>query len=345
MSRSHNKAFSHQLRSQKNSAAAESSESEENIELEPKRRGRPPGTEQAPVATKAIPAPSTSKHAPGNPLDRENIKNPAQKIPGTPPIRDARVPCNGAPIPRQIQVQVPQNSGQSHRESIRPQVNMKKKKVLPFWSKPGAEFVQLWVGPQAQVFSIHLDLISHYSSYFRDAFNRQHGIEGQTKTMLLRDVEVSVFGLFNQWLYTKQIDGEGTDPDLMDVAKLWSYGSVWKVWQLQNEAMRVLIPLVNRECEGPQEENDTVLQKFIEYAYTTREETALKRLAVHRMMSFVSGVINVKRWIDNFPDGMLADFTVELMKRTAKLPKDFFTTPRENPIFMVAARREIDLTE
>ncbi|PVH78684.1 hypothetical protein DL98DRAFT_533597 [Cadophora sp. DSE1049] len=247
--------------------------------------------------TKPQPVPATfaSTNAPNN-----VTFNPVTANPRT-PVRNPRTAAANTRRPSQIEDQVPRNNSHPQRDNSRPQTNLKRKNVLKFWSKPGAEFVQLCIGPQAQVFSIHLSLISHYSSYFRDSFNRQHGIEGQTKIMLLKDVEVSVFGLFNQWLYTQEIECEGTSPDLMDVAKLWSYAGVWNVWQLQNDAMKLLIPLVNRESEGPQKEKNTVLQQFIDFAYTTKEGTALKRLAVHRMMSVVSSVDNTKQWIDNFP--------------------------------------------
>ena len=214
-----------------------------------------------------------------------------------------------------------------------------------FYSKPAAEFVQLRIGPQEQVFSIHRELISHYSSFFRHAFNRQSDDKNQVKVLILKDVEVSVFGLFNQWLYTQEIECEGASPDLMDVARLWSYGGSWGVWQLQNDAMKMLIPLVNSEMEGPQNEKKTVLQQFVEHAYATKEDTALKKLALHRMLSFVSTVDNIKQWIDKFPPGMLAEFTVELMRYMSKLPKNLHCPlPKQNSIYMVAAKAEVNLT-
>tara|TARA_R110002060_G_scaffold18972_5_gene25997 strand:+ start:690 stop:914 length:225 start_codon:yes stop_codon:yes gene_type:complete len=67
--------------------------------------------------------------------------------------------------------------------------------------------------------------------------------------------------------------------------------------------MKLLIPLVSRETEGPQKEKKTVLQQFVEHAYATKENTALTKLALHRILSFVSFVDNIKQWIDNFPPG------------------------------------------
>ncbi len=164
-------------------------------------------------------------------------------------------------------------------------------------SKPGSEFVRIHIGEESQVFSIHLDVISHDSSYFRDAFSRQHGIEGQTKIMILKDIEVKVFGMFNQWLYTKVIECDGTEPDLMDLAKLWSCASVWRVSQLQNDAMKLLIPLVSAQVKGPAAGRNNILQQFIDHAYSTKEYSVLKKLVVHKMMSFIPTVRNVARGV------------------------------------------------
>lgn len=194
------------------------------------------------------------------------------------------------------------------------------------------------------MFSIHPELISHYSSFFRHAFHRQNDDQDQIKFLILKDVEVSVFGLFNQWLFTQEIECEGASPDLMDVAKLWTYGGIWGVWQLQNDAMKLLIPLVSRETEGPQKEKKTVRQ-FVEHAYATKENTALTKLALHRILSFVSFVDNIKQWIDNFAPGMLAEFTVGLMRYMSKLPKNLHCPlPKQNSIYLGAAKAEVDLT-
>ncbi|KAH7403732.1 hypothetical protein BKA64DRAFT_459389 [Cadophora sp. MPI-SDFR-AT-0126] len=356
MSRIFNEAFNPHRTSSTESASLDSSDAsdfEGTVYLAPKKRYRP--SVQQPHTTPKIPnfRNMNDQTKPQTVPDTFVSMNTPKNItfapnPANPRARTKRGPAVSATSTRrtiQIEVQGSQNNCLPQRDNDRPQSNLKRKNVLKFWSKPGAEFVQLCIGPKAQVFSIHLGLISHYSSYFRHAFSRLHGIEGQSKAMILKDVEVSVFGIFNQWLYTQEIECEGISPDLLDIAKLWTYGGIWNVWQLQNEAMKLLISLVNSEPEGPQKDKTTVLQQCIDYAYITKEQTALKRLAVHKMMSFASSVDNPKQWINNFPQGMLADFTAEMVKYTSALPNFQFPVRRQNSIYMVAAKMEVDLND
>jgi hypothetical protein len=45
----------------------------------------------------------------------------------------------------------------------------------------------------------------------------------KAKSMKLENVDEKVFGLFNKWLYTQDIEhSDATDPELMDLAKLWT---------------------------------------------------------------------------------------------------------------------------
>ncbi|KAG4419610.1 hypothetical protein IFR04_007207 [Cadophora malorum] len=274
-------------------------------------------------------APRNVTFVPGPP----NARTPATRNPRTPADRDPGTSATRARITSQIEVQVPQNSVQALRINGFPQTTPKRKSVLKFWSKPVAGFVQLRIGPQAQVFSIHPELISHYSSFFRHAFHRQNDDKDQIKFLILKDVEVSVFGLFNQWLFTQEIGCEG---NRMRRSKSRLDGRRQTLdlrWHL------------GRETEGPQKEKKTVLQQFVEHAYATKENTALKKLALHRILSFVSFVDNIKQWIDNFPPGMLAEFTVGLMRYMSKLPKNLHCPlPKQNSIYLGAAKAEVDLT-
>ncbi|KAG4433002.1 hypothetical protein IFR05_011517 [Cadophora sp. M221] len=174
---------------------------------------------------------------------------------------------------------------------------------------PGVEFVQVHIGEAGQVFSIHLDVISHDSTYFRDAFSRQHGIEGQTKIMILKDIEVKVFGMFNQWLYTKVIE-------------------------------------LSAQIESPEPGRNSILQQFINHAYSTTEYSVLQKLAVHKIMSYIPSIKDVKIWLEALPPGMQTDFTCEVVKNVSRLPKNLqFPQLKQSAIYEVALKTEVDLTE
>ncbi|KAH7304858.1 hypothetical protein BKA65DRAFT_560350 [Rhexocercosporidium sp. MPI-PUGE-AT-0058] len=286
--------------------------------------------------------PQARKAVPGR-LRREEVR---PQRPVDQPQEDENSPqieARPRPTESRPRAEIPAKCNESPNN---PSFGSKKKSHSKCFSKPGVEFVQVHIGEEGQVFSIHLDVITHDSSYFRDAFNRQHGLEGQTKIMILKDTEVKVFGMFNQWLYTKVIECDGTESDLMDLAKLWSCASVWRVSQLQNDAMKLLIPLVAAQVEGPEPGRNTLLQQFIDHAYSTKEYSVLKKLAVHKIMSFIPSVKNVKNWLEAFPPGMQTDFTCEMVKQVSKLPKNLqFPQLKQSNIYNVVIKSEVDLTE
>ncbi|KAH6718792.1 hypothetical protein BKA61DRAFT_731345 [Leptodontidium sp. MPI-SDFR-AT-0119] len=335
------------------------SDSSELIKPSPKRKGRPPIVPQSSTNTSkpssmfnstntprnvlaAMESPQTRRIAAGR-LRREDVRlqrpvGQLQDSEGSP-----RKEAGSQPAESRARAEVPAKRNESPNN---PSLGSKKKNHSKCFSKPGSEFVQIHIGEESQVFSIHLDVISHDSSYFRDAFSRQHGIEGQTKIMILKDIEVKVFGMFNQWLYTKVIECDGTEPDLMDLAKLWSCASVWRVSQLQNDAMKLLIPLVSAQVEGPAAGRNNILQQFIDHAYSTKEYSVLKKLAVHKMMSFIPTVRNVKMWLEAFPHDMQTDFTCEVVKNVSRLPKNLqFPQLKQSAIYDVTVKTEVDLTE
>lgn len=198
-------------------------------------------------------------------------------------------------------------------------------------SKPNPEFVTLFVGPEsdAKPFRIHLNAIIHYSPFFKNAFTNEQYEEAKTKSMKLENVDEKVFGLFNNWLYTQDIEhSDATDPELMELAKLWTAAGSWAIPSLQNQAMDELTKLVLQEHEPPTQSKDTILQQFLIHVYSTKEDTVLKQLAIHKMIRVLPTVVSPKEWAADFPDGVMADFAEALMKQHISLPKGF-----ENPAF------------
>jgi hypothetical protein len=64
--------------------------------------------------------------------------------------------------------------------------------------------------PHTQTFYIHKDLLCYYSAFFArnlDWFFARE-VEGETQTIVLEDVDSSVFGLMVYWLYTQNVEDE-----------------------------------------------------------------------------------------------------------------------------------------
>ena len=52
---------------------------------------------------------------------------------------------------------------------------------------------------------MHKNLICHYSTLFRAAFDNANSIEGHTQTIDFKDSTGQVFGMFAEWLYTQDL--------------------------------------------------------------------------------------------------------------------------------------------
>ncbi|KAI5212217.1 hypothetical protein AUEXF2481DRAFT_24503 [Aureobasidium subglaciale EXF-2481] len=84
--------------------------------------------------------------------------------------------------------------------------------------------VTIEVGPNEQVFSIHKDLLSFYSDYFRGAFENgfKEAVEGK---MSLLDEDSETFYIFNTFVYTRGLRNaqglEGSKLSFSTLIDLW----------------------------------------------------------------------------------------------------------------------------
>lgn len=60
------------------------------------------------------------------------------------------------------------------------------------------------VGPNAQLFHIHKDLLCYWSKYFHNAFNGSFR-EANEKEITILDVQPKIFKIFMGWLYTQNL--------------------------------------------------------------------------------------------------------------------------------------------
>lgn len=99
-------------------------------------------------------------------------------------------------------------------------------------------FVTFIVGKEAQKFTVHKNLATHYSPFFEKAFNSGF-VEGQTQEMVLEDVEADIFGYVVNWLYTQKIiHPDDEEIQLLEFAKLWVLAGRFLIPRLQNKAIR-----------------------------------------------------------------------------------------------------------
>ncbi|KAG9958544.1 hypothetical protein KCU61_g8214, partial [Aureobasidium melanogenum] len=108
---------------------------------------------------------------------------------------------------------------------------------------PGACYqtlVTIEVGSEKKKFVIHKDILTFYSDFFRGAFNGSF-MEATEGKLSLPDVEVEIFDIFNQFLYTGCLaDGQGHALRSIRLIKLWLFGDRFIVPCLQNSAIDAL---------------------------------------------------------------------------------------------------------
>ncbi|EKD13253.1 hypothetical protein MBM_08696 [Drepanopeziza brunnea f. sp. 'multigermtubi' MB_m1] len=89
---------------------------------------------------------------------------------------------------------------------------------------------------------------------------------------------------------------------------------------------------------------------FLHHCYETSEVTALKKLAIHKMMSLAPRIdaAAAADWLASFPAGMLTDFTAAMFRHGARLPPNMQFPPLEWDCYRVRvprAQNKVDLTE
>jgi hypothetical protein len=61
---------------------------------------------------------------------------------------------------------------------------------------------------------------------------------------------------------------------------------------LQNQAMHLLIRLINDSREAPTQDKDNILKEFYQHAYAAKRQTCLKKLAVHKMTCHIPQLVS-----------------------------------------------------
>ncbi|KAG4428693.1 hypothetical protein IFR05_015824 [Cadophora sp. M221] len=109
-----------------------------------------------------------------------------------------------------------------------------------------------------QIFTIHHNILAHYSLYFRSALNASP----KRTSITIQGCE-SAFGLLQNWFYTQKIEGPTGEIKLAEYVKLWKLAKDLVVVDLE--------PLVLKFMEitkpGRDDEKGNMLKDFQSFAY------------------------------------------------------------------------------
>jgi hypothetical protein len=172
--------------------------------------------------------------------------------------------------------------------------------------------------PAQQEFRIHKIVAEYYSpDFFGRAFNSAM-IEGQTHTMILEDVDPSLFGLINNWLYTQNlIDEHGQCLRLIQYAKIWSLARRFLLTELEGDALYC----VERACPCVDDEGHpktgSTLADFLRYAYYEAPEdqrSELHSIAIRKTIKLICPG-DVHALMKSMPEDMVPHFVKALVRR------------------------------
>ncbi|KAF7917212.1 uncharacterized protein EAE98_010317 [Botrytis deweyae] len=177
----------------------------------------------------------------------------------------------------------------------------------------GREVVHAKVGKDLQDFGVHKSLICHCSPFFKAAFTS--GFEETTTGIIkLADVDVEVFELFFQWLYTQQIgepEEDAIEPALLDnkskayhdykilfgtFLRLYVFADMIKVPTLKNECIEKL-SLMGDEAKEFLTESENV-----QYVWeNTREGDLIRKLFIDAII-WDWGVTSFQKTLDQLSE-------------------------------------------
>lgn len=144
--------------------------------------------------------------------------------------------------------------------------------------------MDIWVGPDKQIFSIHRDLLALHSGYFANRFRELMDDEN----ILLPRVNLAIFATFHSWIYS----GDPLavhQPVESKAAKMWAFGHDFKAPGFQNAVMDEI-----REASKVAKEALSV------FAVNTRYNNTKKGSLLRR---FTADTMNCKDPFQRFEEG------------------------------------------
>ncbi|KAL3422075.1 hypothetical protein PVAG01_06231 [Phlyctema vagabunda] len=127
--------------------------------------------------------------------------------------------------------------------------------AVPRTKKPnlGHDIVHVLVGTELKDFSIHKDIICHYSPFFKAAFTSDFQ-EGKSSIMKLPEQRTEVFEIFYQWIYYQTLESLSDNNKLLEkraftLIRLYIFAEMAQIPTLMNQAIdRVyeILEMVNK---------------------------------------------------------------------------------------------------
>ena len=135
-------------------------------------------------------------------------------------------------------------------------------------------------GDKLRKFNIYKDILTFYSSYFRNAL-KDDWVEGQTKTINLVDDDPEVFQIFIYWLFSKRLyhpnsvpqspNEKDTPLSFRHICDLYVFGDIMGIPELCIAAVDILFAKMMTIWIFP--------EGVLEYVYdNTPENSSLRRL-------------------------------------------------------------------
>jgi hypothetical protein len=131
--------------------------------------------------------------------------------------------------------------------------------------------------------------------------------EGQTQAMTLEDVESTIFGYFQHWLYTQETSPKNVQLRLIDCAKFFSIADRFMVSTLK-KPLKTGIKAVEPSSDL---QSGNTLKDFQHFAYGEGGGNFLQTRAISRTKKKLARE-NIKNLIDDFPVGMLENFAISV---------------------------------
>ncbi|KAI9706146.1 MAG: hypothetical protein M1812_008255 [Candelaria pacifica] len=197
-----------------------------------------------------------------------------------------------------------------------------KKRKRPFFHTLDQTVVTIKVGPDAEPFNVHKELLCLYSSYFRGAL-RGCFSEAQKNTVVLPEDTVEVFRSFFCWLYTGQLRSDERNMKPSELARIYVFADKSGVSLLKNNIIDAMSARLGEQLAG----NIAIDCIF----KNTPPNSPMRRLLIDQYVSWADTKFFATdvglRWLLVRPREFIAGIAQALLKLPARLKNQ--KTPSE----------------
>ncbi|KAI9645420.1 hypothetical protein NHQ30_006159 [Ciborinia camelliae] len=114
-------------------------------------------------------------------------------------------------------------------------------------SKPGNEFVRIFVSSELKEFSVHKALIRSTCDFFKNAFDGRF-MEGVKNKMFMPEDDPDTFEIFVNWMHAGHLR---SDLKPMQIINLWIFADKCQCQKLENNALDALVHALHVDNNSP----------------------------------------------------------------------------------------------